>query len=121
MGICQDAVCCPPFNPGRQIKHDGSSSVRFYLRTDCPPLRVKYEPTGASKGEKTMEYGLFPLLVAAPLSLIGWIESTTCSWFAIHIGGHLIYDAYIPISIILYYQICWYINHNLQTTKSKQA
>jgi hypothetical protein len=57
--------------------------------------------------EKTVEYARYPLMVGVPLSFIAWIESTQCSKFVMGIGGHLIYDAYIPISVIFFYLVCW--------------
>lgn len=57
--------------------------------------------------EKTFEYALYPLITGLPLSFIGWFESTQCSKFVINIGGHLIYDAYIPVSMMCFYLICW--------------
>lgn len=52
-------------------------------------------------------YALFPLMVPFPLCCIGWLESTQCSNFVINIGGHLVYDAYIPFSVICFYLICY--------------
>mmetsp|Transcript_14179 Transcript_14179/g.21290 ORF Transcript_14179/g.21290 Transcript_14179/m.21290 type:complete len:273 (+) Transcript_14179:80-898(+) len=57
--------------------------------------------------EKDKVYALYPMYVGCPLSVIAWIESTQCSNFVMAIGGHLIYDAYIPISMIYFYFVCW--------------
>jgi hypothetical protein len=78
--------------------------------------------------EKDFVYGLYPLLVG-PIGVVGWIESTLCSKGVIDIGGHctytqtfilfkaakliffllsiVIYDAFIPISITVFYLTCW--------------
>jgi len=55
----------------------------------------------------SFEYALFPMVTALPLIAIGWLESTQCDAFLVGIGGHLVYDAYIPISLIVFYLICW--------------
>jgi hypothetical protein len=57
--------------------------------------------------EKGFEYGLYPLLLGIPLGVIGWAESTQCSSGIIDLGGHVIYDAYIPISMLIFYLTCW--------------
>jgi len=62
--------------------------------------------------EKNMEYALFPLIVGLPLLLVGWIESTQCSNFVMSMGGHLIYDAYISVSVICFHLVCWGINRS---------
>jgi len=59
------------------------------------------------KSEKTFPYALYAVLVSLPLGLIGWAESLACSNFVIHYGGHLIYDAFIPLSSILFYLCCY--------------
>lgn len=78
--------------------------------------------------EKDFVYGLFPLLLG-PIGVVAWIESTLCSKGVIDIGGHckqawtsvlfnaaklifflfsiVIYDAFIPISIAVFYLTCW--------------
>jgi hypothetical protein len=57
--------------------------------------------------EKGFEYALYPAIVGIPLAFVGWLESTMCSKGVINLGGHLIYDAYIPIAILSFYLICW--------------
>lgn len=57
--------------------------------------------------EKGFEHALYPILVGIPVGIIGWIESTLCSKGYILVGGHLIYDAYIPLSMLFFYMICW--------------
>ena len=64
------------------------------------------------KEEKGKFYALYPMIIGFPLSMIAWLESTQCSNVVIRIGGHLIYDAYIPISLSCYYLICWNMTKN---------
>lgn len=58
----------------------------------------------------TIQYGLFPMMVALPLGVVAWIESTQCSKFVLDIGGHLIYDGYIVVSLIGYFLTCLFEN-----------
>lgn len=57
--------------------------------------------------KKTFEYALFPIVTALPLGAIAWAESTACSKGYEAVGGHLVYDAWIPIGILAYYVTCW--------------
>ena len=57
--------------------------------------------------EKNEIYARYPIYVGCPLSVIAWIESTQCTNFVMGMGGHLIYDAYIVISMIYFYIVCW--------------
>jgi hypothetical protein len=56
------------------------------------------------------------VIVALSLSVVGWVESTMCSSTVIQIGGHLIYDSYIPISMLGCY-LCCYSNRGLETSE----
>ena len=58
--------------------------------------------------EKGFAHFWYALWVSLPLGMIGWLESTMCSSFVIHLGGHLVYDAYIPISMLGFYLTCYY-------------
>jgi len=40
-----------------------------------------------------------------PISFVGWIEALGCDWGIDSIGGHLIYDATIPICLGIF--IIW--------------
>lgn len=57
--------------------------------------------------DKTFEYALYPLVVGLPLAAVAWLESTQCENMVIFMGGHLIYDAYIPIGILVFYLTCY--------------
>lgn len=71
--------------------------------------------------EKGFEYALYPLLVGIPTGIVGWIESTMCTKGVIDIGGHLIYDAYIPLSILAFYMISYVRTQALAQPKKKAA
>lgn len=57
--------------------------------------------------EKQFEYALYACLVSVPVVLVGWMESTQCDNFVMDLGGHLLYDAYIPVSMIVFYIACF--------------
>lgn len=42
-------------------------------------------------------------LVAVPVSVIAWLEATQCEQLIRPIGGHLVYDLSIPVSILILY------------------
>ena len=47
----------------------------------------------------------YALLVGVPVGFIGWIEATGCDAFVRSIGGHVIYDSSISLSICAYFCI----------------
>jgi len=56
--------------------------------------------------EKDFAYAMYPTLVGLPLTMVGWMESTQCTNFVRDMFyGHLVYDAFIPISMLVWY--CW--------------
>ena len=66
--------------------------------------------------EKDFFYATFPLIVTLPLVFVGWIESTQCSAFVRqHFYGHLIYDGFIPFSLIT-----WYVVSYIQVKKVQE-
>lgn len=74
-------------------------------------LAFSFNQLNRPKEEKmTRAYALYPMLVSVPLNMIAWMESTMCSCFIIHVGGHLIYDSAIVVSLVVYYFVCfWYL------------
>lgn len=73
------------------------------------------------KERGTLAYCLYGLLVALPLGLVGWLESTMCSSTIIHVGGHVCYDAYVPISMLAFYLICYVYRVPSDKAKPKAA
>lgn len=63
-----------------------------------------------SKSQKGFQYAMYPIMVSIPLGIVGWIESTMCTKGVIDIGGHLIYDAYIPLGLLAFYILCYLRN-----------
>jgi hypothetical protein len=60
------------------------------------------------KSDKDFSYALYPAAVGFPLSMTGWMESTQCSNFVMDwLYGHVVYDAYIPCSMLLWYLTCY--------------
>jgi hypothetical protein len=67
------------------------------------------------KKSKDFEYALYPALVGLPLTVIGWLESTQCSSPLVQtFQGHVIYEAYIPISAMVFYFVCYRHQSKLQ-------
>jgi len=70
--------------------------------------------------EKDFAYGIYPVFSGLPLTFIGWLESTSCSRTPIcNIGGHLVYDAWIPVSLISFYLTFYWTR--VSETKVKSA
>eukprot|EP00978_Attheya_sp_CCMP212_P047809 scaffold434113_cov51-Attheya_sp.AAC.3 len=54
------------------------------------------------------EFALWPLITVLPSTALSWVESLTCTTsFLMKDHGHLVYDAYMSSSYILFYLICW--------------
>ncbi|GMI44544.1 hypothetical protein TrCOL_g1520 [Triparma columacea] len=51
---------------------------------------------------KEPHYNDFSCLVHLPVSLVGWVEGMGCEGFVRGIGGHVIYDAAIPLGIMIF-------------------
>ncbi|KAL9183616.1 hypothetical protein ACHAXT_004472 [Thalassiosira profunda] len=83
--------------------------IAFALNQLCRP-----------KEDKGYAYFLYGAFVAFPLGIVGWLESILCSSTIIHLGGHLCYDAFIPVSMLAFY-LTAYVNRGLETAKLKSA
>lgn len=70
------------------------------------------------KSEKGFAYSIYGLLVSFPVGIIGWMESIMCSSTIVHLGGHLCYDAYIPLSSLAFYLTCYFCRSS-ETVKVK--
>jgi hypothetical protein len=69
----------------------------------------------ASRKQNNLAYSLYPWLVAFPLSLVAWMESTQCTAFVrAYFYGHTIYDAYIPTSVVAWYFISYFSQGNVR-------
>jgi len=60
--------------------------------------------------DKDIYYDMKALIVHLPITIVGWIEALYCDKFFKNIGGHLIYDTTIPVSIIAYHMSLYYYN-----------
>lgn len=58
-------------------------------------------------------YTMEALVHRLPIIIMTWLESLWCDSLLIYIGGHMFFDAMIPVSAILFYYVAW-----SQTTKS---
>jgi len=55
------------------------------------------------KKDKDIFYDLSSLIIIVPVGLMSWFEGFLCDSFYKKIGGHVYYDAIIPVSMFLYY------------------
>lgn len=61
-----------------------------------------------TKEKETFKYAIFSIGLGAPVTLVGWLESTKCSSPLLQaLQGHVIYDAYIPIAMLVLYFISY--------------
>jgi hypothetical protein len=71
--------------------------------------------------EKDFSYALYAALVGLPVTMVGWMESTQCSAFVMdYLYGHVVYDAYIPCSMLVWYLTCYHraVRANYETSSS---
>ena len=59
---------------------------------------------------KDVYYDMKALIVHLPITIVGWIEALYCDRFLKNVGGHVIYDTTIPLSIITYHASVYYYN-----------
>jgi hypothetical protein len=61
-----------------------------------------------SADQKGFEYALWPASTVLPSGIFSWWEAVSCTTSPAMIQyGHVIYDAYMASSYILFYLICW--------------
>ncbi|CAB9516901.1 expressed unknown protein [Seminavis robusta] len=92
------ALCLQPFCP---------VNLSFTYVQSIAMSAVAWNEMTKPKEAKGFEYSMFPCLIALPLGLLAWVESTQCSSFIRDFGGHVLYDAFIPISMTVFYVVCW--------------
>lgn len=72
--------------------------------------------------KQTFAYAMYPAMVALPLTFVGWLESTQCqSTIVQFLHGHVMYDAFIPLSSIAYYLSCYYNSQDEQQKKKQKV
>ena len=73
-----------------------------------------------STAKNSFWYSSNPWMVGLPLTLIGWMESTQCSSFVKDkLYGHVVYDAYIGVSLIVWYITCIVQSKNTASSEAK--
>lgn len=83
----------------------GFTYVQTVLMT-CFSFKELLQRPQAEK--ENVSYPLYAAIVTLPLSYVGWMETTQCSRFVRdYLYGHLVYDAYIPISMLIWYLLCY--------------
>jgi hypothetical protein len=59
--------------------------------------------------EKDFSYAMYAAVVGLPVTMVGWMESTQCSAFVMdYLYGHVVYDVYIPCSMLVWYLTCYH-------------
>ena len=53
--------------------------------------------------EKGEHYNAYVLFFAVPVSVVAWVEALACEQALQPIGGHLVYDLSIPVSMLAFY------------------
>ncbi|CAJ1932324.1 unnamed protein product [Cylindrotheca closterium] len=72
-------------------------------------LSVAFTYTQLNLTSDLKNYGYLANSIAfTVVSLVPWIESTACQSFVSKLGGHLIYDVSIPVSLGASYVASWY-------------
>jgi len=65
-----------------------------------------------------LSYALAPVVIAIPVTLVSWMESTQCSAFVRdYLYGHVVYDASIPLTTLVWYLLCYY--YDARTNKRR--
>lgn len=54
---------------------------------------------------KDRHYDLAALMINLPIGLVAWVEASGCDAFLRSLGGHVWYDATIPLSMFAYYAV----------------
>mmetsp|Transcript_16197 Transcript_16197/g.48999 ORF Transcript_16197/g.48999 Transcript_16197/m.48999 type:complete len:275 (-) Transcript_16197:322-1146(-) len=68
-------------------------------------LLVANSVAALCRSDKDVFYDLFGVLVSVPIGFVAWFESFACDKGFKDLGGHLFYDATIPVSILFYYAL----------------
>ena len=74
-----------------------------YVQTVLLWVASGYDLFRRPAAEKDAFYDLFACIVTVPIGLVAWVEGCGCDSFMTKIGGHLLYDATIPVSMFVYY------------------
>ena len=71
-------------------------------------LLVTFSIHAIATEEKGQYYNAASILIGLPVGFVSWIEALACDNFFVHIGGHVWYDAIIPLSHCAYYlYVCY--------------
>lgn len=72
--------------------------------------------TPAEKNQ--FSYALAPVVIAIPVTLVSWMESTHCSAFVRdYLYGHVVYDVSIPLTTLIWYVLCYYYDATITTKR----
>jgi len=80
------------------------SSSFAYVQTVLVLTLNFYDIFYRPNNEKDVAYNWY-WTVSIPFSTVAWIEATACTSFLRDIGGHMWYDASIPLAILVFYYL----------------
>jgi len=87
-----------------------------YVQTVLVLTFNAYDVFFRPKSTKDVTYDWSPL-VGVPFSVVAWLEALSCESFLKRIGGHMWYDASIPVAILLFY----FAVRGLESSKAKKT
>ena len=65
-------------------------------------LQVSFVSVDLSETNKDISYHMWAWIHHLPVVLFGWFEALSCDSFLVYYGGHCLYDAIIPMSILVF-------------------
>jgi len=70
-----------------------------------------------AQNEKGFEYALWPVMTVIPSAIFSWVEATGCTTHPLmtNFGGHVMYDAFMATSFVLFYLVCWLRNEVMRS------
>lgn len=80
------------------------SSSFAYVQTVLVLTLNFYDIFYRPNDEKDVAYNWY-WTVSIPFSTVAWIEATACTSFLRDVGGHMWYDASIPLAILIFYYL----------------
>jgi hypothetical protein len=70
-------------------------------------LVYSYAELKRPSSEKDAYFDAYAWLVGVPVGFVGWMESIGCDTFIRRLGGHVVYDTSISLSILAYFLLAW--------------
>jgi hypothetical protein len=65
-------------------------------------LLYSYAELRRPPAAKDAYFDAYAVLVGVPVGIVGWMEALACDAFVLSLGGHVVYDTTISLSIVAY-------------------